>query len=135
MKIIICLVLSSLIYADFTGEWSGEGYFYSTRREGKCTEVFFKLVETDKNFEIVTGGYNCSFMSAEYPNSVFERTGDKLFYEGDEVGYVNDNTLHLSYYDGLYQVDLIRDGNEIIFKEQWKDDSSSLVIKSSLSKL
>lgn len=135
MKLLITVIFSISSFGVFTGDWTGEGYFYSNRKKGKCSEVFFQLKESKNRFEIVTGGYNCSTLSAEYPYSVFERVGDKLFYEGEEVGYLTKSELHLSYYDNLYQIDLILDGENLIFKEQWKDATSSLVIKSSLSRL
>lgn len=131
----LSIFLSFNINADFNGRWVGKGYYYTHKSEGPCREVFFELSETQDSFNIVTGGYTCSLVSAEYPESSFEKKGNDIFYNGEKVGEKSDNEINISYYDGIYRLQLILEDNKIIFKEVWEDNGDSLVIKSHLSRL
>lgn len=72
-KLLCVLYFCSTSFGSFTGVWIGDGKFVTKKRQGECHEVFFKLSETPTTLELVTGGYNCSMLSAEYPNSKFEK--------------------------------------------------------------
>ena len=134
LKLWMATLLTLSALANFNGKWLGEGYYYTHKSEGECHEVFFELQEDKDYFRIKTGGYNCSFMSAEYPSSHFKKKGEELFYNGKKVGTIKDNQVSISYYDGVYKLDLMIDGKQLIFREDWAQDGSYLRLKSHLSR-
>lgn len=135
MKLALALIVSTLTFASFNGKWSGEGYYFTEKTEGECSEVFFDFFEDQKYFKIKTGGYNCSPLSAEYPFSKFEKKDGKLLYRGEEVGTYTNSKVSLHYYDGIFSLFFEKVDGKINYKEVWQDGSDLMVIQSTLNHL
>jgi len=134
MKILILSLFITLpAFANFNGQWQGEGHFESKKNKGLCHDIFFEFSEDQNSFKIKNGGYNCEEMSAEYPFSIFKKKGDQLLYNGEIVGYRKNDVLYLEYYEGLYKLKVIKNEDIVHFSEEWNDGDDYLTISGKLS--
>lgn len=133
-KLLLGFFLCLNTFANFTGVWLGEGKFVTHKRQGECHDVFFKLQESETQFELVTGGYNCSSLSAEYPNSIFEKKDGSLISDNKIVGKYSDNFFILFDEENQFKLTMTKsnDNLKMDVKEEWGDENSYLIIKSYL---
>lgn len=122
------------VLANFTGSWYGDGKFVTHKRQGDCFEVFFELKDGSSEFELVTGGYNCSQLSAEYPNSIFEKQNGALLSEGKIVGAYSDNMITIFDKENEFSLTFSKDDDKSAMnvKEEWGNNINYLIIKSYL---
>lgn len=122
-------------YASFNGTWVGEGTYKAHRSEGNCPEVGMAFEESDFEFKIIYGSYDCGLLKAEYPSSVFEKRNGFLFYGEEKVGYFTDELIYLSYENGVFELVLEKYlDDQIYYLERWDDGKSFLTIKAKLLK-
>lgn len=132
-KLLIGFVLCLNTLANFTGVWLGDGKFVTHKRQGECRDVFFKLQESETQFELVTGGYNCSSLSAEYPYSKFLKNNGYLLSEGKVVGSYNKDEFILFDIENQFRLTMTKDSKSTLnVKEEWGDQKNYLIIKSYL---
>lgn len=133
MKIVIVFLLSYSAFSNFTGKWSAEGFYESDRTAGKCKEVFLQLKQTEDFFYILDGGYICGEIQAQYPPSRFKISGEDLFYQGSIVGSISNDEIRISYLEGVYNLSLKHNSEEILFDESWREGDDFLHIRSKMS--
>ena len=135
MKIIIAFLFTLSCFANFTGKWSGEGFYRTPKRMGECLEVFMQFEVTKEFFSIIEGGYICGDIQASYPVSKFKIEDGSLFYFGENVGTISDDEINLRYEDGLFHLNLRKESGQIVFQENWDDGEDYLSISSKLDSL
>ena len=120
--------LSSLTNAQtFSGAWVGEGEALGHLRDRDCSEVFFLLNETADEFEIITAGYICGVLQAEYPSSRFQKKDGDLYYRGRRVGHYSPGHLVLEVPEEYYRLDLeLLAPDQLRSTEKWDDGQSYL---------
>ena len=133
-RLSLSLLLSFSIFASMSGKWSAPGYFFTEKDEGKCEEVFFQLERTKSKLKFITGGYSCGILKAEYPASEFNIVGEEILYQGNRAGTISKNEIKISYYDGVFQLNLKLEKDKLLFKERWYENGDLLVIQSQMKR-
>lgn len=131
MKILALYLLSIATLADFSGKWTGEGSYYTARSKGECTEIFFQFKQTEKKLKILTGGYICGMLQAEYPPSSFDIVEGTLIYDGEVVGSITDDQFTIEYLGGVYKLNVKKEEDHLQYEEIWNEGDDLLVVQSS----
>lgn len=114
---------------SFSGAWVGEGEALGHLQDRDCSEIFFILNETADEFEIVTAGYICGMLQAEYPSSSFQKKDGDLYYRGRKVGFYSSSHLALEVPEEYYRLDLkLLESGQLRSTEKWDDGQSYLQV-------
>lgn len=137
MKIIYPLTFLALLFSNnafaLSGEFNGPGNALYNGRVIQCDFIEMRLADpSETQFILRGGGYKCGAIQAEYPYSVFEREGNNLIYEGQEVGVVSENSLRLAL--GEFSLELkLNESSKLHYKETWDDGQDQLIIEGELN--
>lgn len=130
---LIFMILSISSTSAIEGSWQGPGWSQTHRTERVCDLIYFQFSVDEQSVTLVTGGYRCGILQAEYPYSRFERAenGDLLF-RGETVGFYDGRTLKLERPQDFFEVEFDVVENELRYREIWDDGRSFLQIEGNL---
>ncbi len=139
MKSLICLVLLSLnahaLENNFKGKWSGSGKKIFNLKTEECEKIFMHLEFYESKFYIVSGGYKCGSLEANYPFSDFT-IGEYgvLTHAGKRVGHIDKNQIMIEDEDAGFSLFLILKNNQLQYIEEWVTDTTPFIITGNLDK-
>jgi len=112
---------------DFSGDFVGKGKatMHPKEKVRNCSEIYFQIRQAEKTLHVVSGGYKCEDLEAEFPAFSVDVVGDKLMSDGVQVGSVTATqfTLHTENADEdfTYTLQLTKTESGIHFQEDWPD--------------
>lgn len=132
---LITFVFSTLVsisaFADFSGNWKGQGHMVDGGGNmQQCKEVTFELTQTDANFALTSGVFDCELFRMKWMPMSLEIKDGELLSNGVIVGTISEDLLFARQQSengliGIYQAELIDGG--LNFKETLTDAEGNII--------
>ena len=93
------LLFSSLLFASFSGRWSGEGVGTFPSHETLKCAVSFEFNQSEKNLVLVDGSEKCGDIEYTFNSVTLNIINGKLMYDDLEIGTISDEAIHIFFQD------------------------------------
>lgn len=132
MKILF-LALFSISHAYcFTGTWSGVGENLYKGQTKTCSSIYMKLHLEESAFYIVSGGYSCGHINAEYPFADFKINDGIIFYLGKKAGTINDERIVVHQNESGFSLVMQKTKDGLSYIESWVTDAGPFIVRGHL---
>jgi len=120
----LVLLVSAVSFADFSGEWKGEGKAWdSDGFKTECSEVKVVVEQSAKTFSLKEISWTCIEAANTWEEMAFEIKEGKLVSETKELGELSGNLFKVLTQDlempFLFQGTLNDDG-KLLYHEEWR---------------
>ena len=128
------ILFSFTASADISGTWVGGGQNYYKNAHKRCPLIQMKLRRTAEKFYIVSGGYQCGAINAEYPFADFKIQGSNLVYADEIVGQIFDHGVKLVRPEEGFTLRLTFNQELLSFEEVWETADGPFIVRGQLVK-
>ena len=117
------------------GEFQGKGSAMTLDWESPCSKIDVSLRRPSPEKLILSGGYHCGRVDKAWPKRVFRLEGDKVFWQGEEVGRYTEDLLRLLFEGGQYRIVIKRrKEGDFFFREMWANRRRFLLVEGELQR-
>jgi hypothetical protein len=136
--IIVTSMFASKAFANFSGNWKGQGLAWNNRGwQHPCEKAEISMTHTETKLTINSAYLRCGELVRNWPKVEIEIVIGELILDGQSLGHISDSELHASrrLHWGTQDWDLlIKDGSLNFVETDHLAGSDFVVVRSSLTK-
>ena len=88
-------MVSSISFANWTGEWQGKGEMVSAQSPTPCDIIDLNLNQTDTTLSVLGGGWTCGHVKSEITPYNLTILNNKLYVGDVELGTIQSDQIHI----------------------------------------
>ncbi|MGZ3788956.1 MAG: hypothetical protein ACXVLQ_10550 [Bacteriovorax sp.] len=127
---ILFLIMSSVSFANISGEWNGWGTWTYEGSGVKCNPMTLRFSETNNKLIRAGGYFDCEIVALDVSSGEWTKEGNNLLVDGEIVGTITDHSVHLveKYSETVKVVsDITINGLHLDYSEMWLDKDDVLI--------